>query len=574
MLRNTLHGLGLLAGVLAAGAATAQGRLALSLSDTEGLPAAITQSLGQYQPQMGLAGPATRRTPVEAPDYPEYPPVESDVYGQWLFAGHFARQSFTGFNPDYLIGPGDLIDLRFWGGFDYQATLEVDGQGQIFVARLGPIRVADVRNADLNQVLKARLRSVFREEVGVYAALASAQPVKVFVGGGVVRPGLYGATASDSILHFLDRAGGVSPEAGSYRQVRLLRGGRIVRELDLYDFLTKGQLPLIQLRDGDTLFVRPRGNTVQVEGLVAWPKRFEFFGNSNLQDVLALAQSTAAATHARVTRQSGARRETLVYPPDTDLSQISVVAGDQIEVYADRPFGTVLVRVTGEHEGDSQLVLPYGASLVDALDRVAPTPISDINSVRLFRPSVAARQKEVIEQLLSKLEESVLTARSDTAQEAALRAQEAQLILQFVERARDIEPKGQVVLQGAVRDARVILEEGDRLEIPRASYLVGVHGEVYLPAAFSWDKASSVADYIQLAGGFTQSGARDRVLLRHPNGAVEFARVGGWFGKTTVNPGDEILVLPRVDEKGFQLTKDVVEVIYQIAVAAGVLVRL
>lgn len=564
--------------VMLSGVVHAQGRLSYALGEAAALsPSLNSGTLGALT--NGVSGvqqrPSTLRSPTDADDYPEYPAVVSDNYGQWLFGGHFARQSFTGFNPGYVVGPGDLIDLRFWGGYEFQALLDVDSQGTIFIPRLGPVRVAGIRNADLNDVLKSNLRRVFRDEVGVYAALASAQPVKVFVGGGVVRPGLYGATSSDSLLHFLDRAGGVEPEAGSYRSIRVLRNGRKVSEIDLYEFLTRGQMPLVQFHDGDIIFVAPREATVMVEGLVAWPRRFEFKDRITLGELLGLAQVQDEATHVRVTRIDGPDRRSDVHTlRDDATASVQVSGGDQVEVYADRTNATIVVRVRGEHEGSGQVVMPYGATLGQALAGIAGTPLSNVSQVRLYRKSLAARQKEVIDQLLRKLEESVLTARSKTTQEAALRTQEAQLILQFVERARAIEPRGQVILQDGVPSDQLVLEDGDVLEIPRHSHLVGVHGEVYLPAAFSWDESSGVSGYIEMAGGFTQSGARDRVLLMKPNGAVRFAKVGGWFGKGRVEPGDEILVLPRVDKKSFQFGKDVVEVIYQIAVAAGVLVRL
>lgn len=576
-MRGILTGLTLVAG-MCSGVASAQGRLSYALGEAAALaPSLNTGSLNSLagSAASAQARPEAMRSPTDAKDYPEYPPVVSNNYGQWLFGGHFARQSFTGFNPGYVVGPGDLIDLRFWGGYDFQALLDVDSQGTIFVPRLGPIRVAGIRNADLNNVLKSNLRRVFRDEVGVYASLASAQPVKVFVGGGVVRPGLYGATSSDSLLHFLDRAGGIEPEAGSYRSIKVLRNGREIREIDLYQFLTHGKMPLVQFHDGDILFVAPRGATAVVEGLVAWPRRFEFKEATTLGELLSLAQVQDEATHVRVTRIDGPDRRSDVHVlVDPATRDVPVAGGDQLEVYADRTNATIVVRIKGEHEGSGQVVMPYGATLGQVLSGVTETPLSDTSQVRLYRKSLAARQKEVIDQLLRKLEESVLTARSKTTQEAALRTQEAQLILQFVERARKIEPKGQVILQAGVPSDALVLEDGDVLDIPRQSHLVGVHGEVYLPAAFSWDKSAGVSKYIEMAGGFTQSGARDRVLLMKPNGAVTFARVGGWFGKGRVEAGDEILVLPRVDKKSFQFSKDVVEVIYQIAVAAGVLVRL
>lgn len=554
-------------------AVQAQGRLAMSLGDAAfapGLESAVNQAAAARTPSRPV-----RRSPVDDPEYPTFPAVESDVFGQWLFGGHFARQSFTGFNPGYVLGPGDQIEVRLWGGFDYQALLEVDGEGQVFIPRLGPLRLAGVRNGELNRTLESRMRAVFREDVGVYASLVTAQSVKVFVGGNVVRPGLYGATASDSILHYLDRAGGVAPAAGSYRAIQVLRGGKVVKSIDLYDFLQAGTLPLVQFRDGDIIFVAPRGPVVRIEGLVAWPREFELAADTSLAEVLNLAQPGDEATHFRLTRALVSESRSEVHPMTALEGAVTTVqGGDVVEVYADRTAANIVVRVQGEHQGRQQLVLPYGATLDEVLQQLEPTSRSDVGNLRLFRQSLIERQRQVITQLLNKLEESVLTARSKTQQEAALRTQEAQLILQFVERARAIEPRGQVILQDNDRRTALVLEDGDVLDIPRKTQLVGVHGEVYLPAAFSWDPQASVADYIAMAGGFTQSGSRDQVLLMRPSGAVQFARVGGWFGGLKPQAGDELLIMPRVDQKSFQFGKDVVEVIYQIAIAAGVLVRL
>ena len=103
--------------VFAAGFVHAQGRLSYALGDAETLSSSLGASLGAAASASTVqARPDVLRSPTDDPAHPQYPPVESDNYGQWLFAGHFARQSFTGFNPGYVIGPGDLIDLRFWGG--------------------------------------------------------------------------------------------------------------------------------------------------------------------------------------------------------------------------------------------------------------------------------------------------------------------------------------------------------------------------------------------------------------------------------------------------------------------------
>lgn len=523
--------------------------------------------------------------PPPAPDAAEYaPPMPNaqvtetsldavPVFGRSLWHGNFATQSFKGFNPDYVVGVGDLIDLRLWGAVNLQTQIAVDAQGNIFVPHVGPVKVANVPNGELNQTVNRLVRQVYRADVGVYATLAASIPVKVYVTGFVKRPGLYPGYAADSLLNFIDRAGGVDPLAGSYIDVRVLRGDQTVATVNLYDFLVKGSLQQLQLHDGDSIFVGPIGQTAMVQGLVSNPAQFEFKPGTTIRELLAMAGVHGRATNVSVSRSVGIRREVQYVTVNDPALDGPVVTGDVIVVMADRLLGHIAVTLEGEHEGPSQYVLPYNATLADLLAQVHYSPQSRRDVLQLYRRSVAERQKQVLDDMLRKLEQAVLTARAATDSEAALRRGDAQLALQFIDRARMIHPKGQIVLPSDLDSKRIALEDGDIVRIPRESQLVQVHGEVYLPNAFVWASGASVNDYIRQAGGLTQASNGDRVLLMRPSG--EIAVVTGGFGsKPDVAPGDEILVLPAVDTKHFQFGKDVVQIIYQIAIAAGVVARL
>ncbi len=528
---------------------------------------------------VSIPAPTPVAPTVAAPPLPDAQIVEttaadgSVVFGQWLFQGRFAQESFQGFNPDYIIGVGDALDVRLWGAYTFDARLTVDAQGNIFVPSVGPIRVANVRNGDLNKIVAAEIKRVYRENVGIYATLAVAQPVKVFVSGFVKRPGLYGAYASDSLLHFLDRAGGIDPDAGSFLDVRVLRAGVEVARVNLYDFLLAGRMPLIQFRDGDTIFVGPLKSVVTITGLVSVPARYEFDGAMSLRQALAMAGPLPRATHVRLTRNIGDKRSADYLALTADTSDVVLASGDELEVVADRLIGQIVVRVEGEHEGRGQYVLPYDATLGDVLAKIQFSPQSLRSGLQLYRVSIAERQKQMLNEMLDKLEASIFSARSATAQEASLRTQEAALIKQFIERARSVQPKGQLVLSADADPAKIALEDGDVIRIPRASTMVAVHGEVFYPTNFIHTAGLGVKDYIRMSGGLTQAGDADRILILRPNGEIRIAELG-LFRNPDVQPGDEILVLPKVQTKSFQFTKDIIEVIYQIAVAAGVVLRL
>ena len=139
--------------------------------------------------------------------------------------------------------------------------------------------------------------------------------------------------------------------------------------------------------------------------------------------------------------------------------------GDILTVTADRYAGTIQVRVEGAHNGAHAVVLPYGAKLSEVMKQIQPNTLSEVQALQLYRPSVAKRQKEMLNVSLDKLEEATFSVRSTTQEEANLRTKDAELVKQFIAKARLIEPKGQVVLNPKDFDD-VILENGDVLNVP------------------------------------------------------------------------------------------------------------
>ncbi len=526
--------------------------------------------------------PVTRNEPVypqkthkEPPAAPTAAPA-SNVFGTVLFSGQFSRDSFTGFNPNHVIGIGDQIALKIWGAQELQTTLTVDAQGNIFIPHVGPVQVLGVRNSDLDAVVKDALATIYRSNVNAYVNLAAAQPVKLYVTGFVKRPGMYEGVSSDSILNFLDQAGGIDPERGSFIDVAVKRGEEIVTTVNLYHFLLAGEMPSIQFQDGDTILVGARKSTVRVSGLVQNNNIFEFRDQRvPLSRILNLARVEPRATHVRIIRNSGLKRNVDYYAIE-DAHNILIENGDEVRVTADKKPGTITVRVEGEHDSPQEYILPYGSKLGDLLDRIRLNDQSDIDSVQLFRKSIKRRQKEMLLASLQSLQSAVLTARSATNEEAALRSREADMALKWIERAKSIEPRGQVVLSNSSHTRDVTLENGDIINIPRKSAMVMVHGEVLFPNVVVYRDNATLNDYIDQAGGYTQSANTSMVVVLHRDGSFERAKAKHWSKRliAKIHPGDEILVLPKVDFKRLQITKDVSQVIYQIALSAAVVLSL
>lgn len=547
------------------------------------MPAASSQPV--FAPSPPLSSPAAVPAAPAAPakDARSQPSsffdysvnLNSDVFGANLFSGAFARQGATQFNPDYVVAVGDQIQVRLWGAYQYESPLTVDPKGNIFLPHVGPVQVLGVRNQDLQRMVEAAVRKVFRANVYSYASLAAAQPVRIFVGGFVHRPGLYNGTSMDSLLHYLDQAGGIDPERGSFLDVQVKRGSQVRAMANLYDFLLDGRMPLVQLSDGDVIFVAPRQNTVTVRGLAENAKRFEFNDRSRtVADLARMAKPRAQATHVRVIRNTGTVKN-VEYFPLAEASRITLENGDELEFTADKKPGTITVRVEGEHQSAQEYVLPYGSRMGDLIKQIQFTERSDAESLQLFRQSVKERQKLLLQTSLKSLETAALTARSGSTDEARLRKEEADLLLQWVERAKKVEPIGQVLVAQAAGRNELLLENGDILRVPAKDGLVLVSGEVLFPNAIAYDGGMSLEDYIRRAGGYTQNADVSRVVIAHRDGSFDeatgdrgFLGLGG--GAATVRSGDEILVLPRIDVKSRQVAKDLTQILFQIAVFAKV----
>lgn len=512
------------------------------------------------------------RRPQPRRDTPDGPSSEHALqpFGANLFMGNFLRTREDGLNPDYVLMPGDQVAVNVWGAVQFSNLFVVDGQGNIFLPEVGPIRLAGVRNAELTEVVRKGMQRVYARGFDVYTNLITAKPVAVFVTGGVVRPGRYAGIPSDSALFFIDQAGGIEPHLGSYRNIKVLREGQPLVEMDLYDFILQGKLQAVQFKDGDTILVEKRGPVVELRGDVAQPAMLEFPSDPvSGADALAVIPGIARATEVTIegVRSGAPFSHTLSVEA---FSSYDVHDGDTITVRSDGYAGTILVRLEGEFQGPTVLAIRRGARLIDVLNHVPVNPaLADVSAVHIRRSSVAQAQKRSIDDALFRLERSALLALSSSSGESAIRAKEAELTLSFVERARLIQPLGRVVTARNGVQHNLRLEQDDVIVIPPRTNVVRVSGEVMLAQAVMFREGMTARDYIQDAGGYSDRADKRKVIVVRPNAEVS---VGG--PRLAVYPGDEVLVPPRVDTKVLQNFADVTQVVYQIAVSAAVMVAI
>jgi protein involved in polysaccharide export with SLBB domain len=494
----------------------------------------------------------------------DYPPP----YGANLFAGGYESERTDGLNDNYLIAAGDKINIWLWGAVNYADVPTVDTQGNIFIPNIGPIHLEGVPASDVNKLVSSKIKAIYTNNVEVYVNLLTATPVSVYLSGAIIRPGQYAGMASDSLLYFLKRAGGIDSERGSYRQIQIIRDNKILAEADLYNFVQTGSLPQITFQDKDVILVKPQKAAITVSGNVRNPFRFELIKDiSSGKEISDYAMPLAKISHVGVygNRNTGPFSVYLEYK---DFLEFKLKDGDSVIFNDDLHAQVIDVQVSGSYLGPSYFAVKKSTRLHDLLSHIPINPeLTDYHSIYILRKSVAKKQKQILSDSLDRLERSIFTAPASSNGEAAIRAKEAEMVMLFADKAREIEPLGKVIVSDNGVTANILLEKGDQIVIPHYTDLIQVGGEVLMPQAIVFNPNASIDDYVAWAGGFTDRAEDERISIIRANGVVIFDK------NAKILRGDQILVLPKIDTKTMQAVKDITQIIYQVAVAANVVLK-
>jgi protein involved in polysaccharide export with SLBB domain len=534
---------------------------------TSGLDALLNRNDPITQQRTGAATAAEGGPIAVAPlgDPLRMPGPATAVFGATLFTRGVPSPTDAP-NPNYVLGPGDRISITLWGFVEGSVVAPVDNEGNVFIPQVGPVRIAGTRAGDIQRVVESEVRRVYAQQVQVYANVISTGSVGVFVTGFVRLPGRHLGSGSDSVLDFLARAGGVDPGRGSFRDIVVRRGGRDVARIDLYRFLLTGQLPPLSLQQGDTIIVSAQGAMVGADGAVRNNFLFEVFGRAMPgSELVRLAAPLPSATNA-VIRGTRGGQPFARYVGVRELANVQLLDQDTVSFITDSPAPTVRVMIEGSRIGPSVLIADRDTSLCTLLDYVEVDPrLANTRGVFLLRPSLAAQQMRTINEALDRLERQLFLSISPTTGVADIRASEANLVANYIQRARRTQPEGRlVVMDRSGRCADVRLQDGDIIVIPERVQTVLVSGEVRAPQAVVWRPTMRLADYISQAGGFAERGADNQVMIRKASGELVLEPTEG------PEPGDELIALPRLDPKNFQIARDLLNLIFQSALSARV----
>jgi polysaccharide export outer membrane protein len=241
------------------------------------------------------AGAFPPRSPIEQifGGDPLHPKLSRDLrqFGYDLFrepVSTFAPVTDVPVGPDYILGPGDVMQAYLWGMVDNVLTLQVNRQGEIFVPRVGTIPVWGMQLGEVRRVIHDQLGKQF-SGFRMSLNLSALRSIQVFVVGEVALPGVYTVSSLSTMLNALFAAGGPT-KLGSLRTIKLIRNNRTLGTLDMYDFLLRGERARdIRLESGDTVFVPPIGSVVGIAGNVKRPAIYELSGTTRIGDLFGMA---------------------------------------------------------------------------------------------------------------------------------------------------------------------------------------------------------------------------------------------------------------------------------------------
>ena len=248
---------------------------------------------------------------------------ESDIFGSGFFANKNITETpqfYVATPAGYRLGPSDEITIDVWGASENRYEVTLSRQGVVRVDRLKPMYLSGLTLAAAERKIRNEFSSIYTglspdspNESKVYldVNLQKARSIVVNITGSVDAPGTYTISGFSSVLNALYAAGGPT-ENGSYRDISILRNGKEITSIDLYDFFVKGNYPSFFLNDQDVIVVAPHHKRITVEGAFKNTGRFETLENETIEDLLSYTggfSSTAYKKAVYVDRVAELQRE-------------------------------------------------------------------------------------------------------------------------------------------------------------------------------------------------------------------------------------------------------------------------
>lgn len=423
------------------------------------------------------------------------PAPRLEPFGYALFAGEpttFEPTTQTPIPADYLLGPGDSVQVLFYGKLNDTYELQINRDGTVDFPELGPVTLSGLRFAEAKQLINER---VAQQMIGVRASITLGQlrSVQVFLLGEAYQPGAYTVSALSTITNALFLSGGLN-DIASLRNIQLKRAGAVIATLDLYDLLLKGDTSDDErLQAGDVIFIPTRGEQVAISGEVLRPAIYELKEQATAQDLVQLAgglKVTAYAKNARIERVDSRGARTVI---DLDLQTKKgkgrvLKSGDHLHIgfIKDRKENVVSLLGHVHHPGDKSWALGMRISdLVGGVERLRDQ--ADLDAALLVREKPPVGQLEVLYVHLG----AALQSPGASADLVLNARDHLQIFSKHQSREAFLEPLLAMLGQQA--------SSGDLVKT------VSINGEVRFPGQYPLTPYMTIAELILAAGGLEQA---------------------------------------------------------------------
>ena len=406
------------------------------------------------------------------------------VYGRNIFNSRnltFAPSQNIPTPINYQLAAGDEVIIDVWGNNQATYRETITPEGNINIPNLGPIYLNGLTVKEAEKYLKKELNKIHSGIEGenptseMKLSLGQIRTIQVNIMGEVAVPGTYNISSFSNIFHALYRAGGIG-KLGSLRSIQLMRNGKKIADVDVYDFILKGKtMDAVRLQEGDVIIVPTYDMLVDVQGNVKRPMFYEMKNGETVKTLIEYAgnfTSDAYTKNLRITRQNG--KEYQVYTiDDIDYSVFKLMDGDVLNISA------MLDRFENKLE-------IKGA---------------------VYRPGIYqySGQLNTVKQLVEKAEGVMGDA---FLGRAVLHREREDLTKEVIQ----VDLKN--ILNGSKPD--IALKRNDELYIPSIHDLqdigtLTVFGEVARPGSFPFTENTTLEDIIIQAGGLLESASSVRV---------------------------------------------------------------